>query len=306
MAMAPKRHPLIFMAAAVFFIFASASVCRASDTSRALVAEGRAVLFQGDMTTYADILAANEKFKQAVDTDSADPDANLFYAVSRMATFLLQNSAGGLDTAADLLALFGADIMENRPLGEDPITDLPTLYDDYNPPDTVPGGETVRAFLAEKLIAEIDAALANLAVVPVGTGYGLTVTAAEIAGDTDVQIDDGDVWVARSSLELLKAALLIVTAYDLDVDLRELLVLDNGDVLGIQKILDLYPNMLHLRTADGADRLAAARTSLLAGIDSARAAYDFITAEEDPQDDDLLYFDSYSARQEALEAVVEA
>jgi hypothetical protein len=276
---------------------------QASEASNALLAEGRAILFQESMITYADIVAANEKFQQAVAEDTADLNANLFYAVSRIGAFMLRNSAGGIHTLPDLLSLFGAATMPSHPLGDDPFSDLPTLYGDYNPPSTVPGGETVRNFLAGPLVDEIDGSLANLNAV--GSGFTLTLSAEE-TGDRPVEIDDGDILVLQASLQLLKAAALIVTAYDLDVDLRELMVLGNAGVLKIQKMLDLNPDLLKLRSADGAAQLASARASLLTGIDSARAAYDFITAEEDPQDDDLLYFDSYSAQQEALETLVEA
>lgn len=276
---------------------------QASEASNALVAEGRAIVFQESMITYADIVAANEKFQQALAEDPADPNANLFFAVSRLGAFMLRNSAGGIHTLPDLLGLFGAATMPGHPLGDDPFSDLPTLYGDFNPPSTVPGGETVRNFLAGPLVDEIDGSLANLNAV--GSGFTLTLSAEE-TGDRPVEIDDGDILVLQASLQLLKAAALIVTAYDLDVDLRELMVLGNAGVLKIQKMLDLNPDLLKLRSADGAAQLASARASLLAGIDSARAAYDFIADEEDPQDDDLLYFDSYSAQQEALESLVDA
>ncbi len=300
--MVSKRRKLVLLAAAFVLCIAPIASVQASTASSALVAEGRALIFQGETTTYADIVAARDKFDQAVSSDPTDKSANLFYAVTRIAASLIETSPAGLNTVADLATLFGLNVYASRPLGEEPISEPPRLYDHYAPPDTVPDGETVRTFLGGPFMAQIDDALANLEAV--GSGYGLTLSAEE-TGDQPVEIDEGDILLLKSSLQLLKASLLIVTAYDLDVDLRELMVLGNAGVLRLQKMLDNHPDLLKLRTADGAARLAAARANLMAGIDSARAAYDAITLETDDQGDDLFYFDSPEAQRDALASLVE-
>ena len=275
---------------------------QASDASNALVAEGRALIFQGQVTTYADIVAARDKFEQAVSSDSSDKTANLFYAVTRLAAFLIETSPTGLNTAADLAGLFGLNVYPTRTLGEQPIDEPPLSYDQYDPPATVPDGAALHAFFDGPFIAEIDSALANLEAV--GSGFALALSPEE-TGDQQVEIDEGDILLFKSSLQLLKACLLVVTAYDLDVDLRELIVLGNAGVLRLQEILDDNPDLLKLRTAEGAARLAEARTSLRAGIDSAQAAYDAISLEADSQDDDLFYFDSAETRRDALGDLVQ-
>ena len=300
--MVSTRRKLVLLAAAFVLCIAPIASVQASTASSALVAEGRALIFQGETTTYADIVAARDKFDQAVSSDPTDKAANLFYAVTRIAALLIEKSPAGLNTAADLATLFGLNVYADRTLGEEPISEPPQLYDHYAPPATVPDGETVRAFLGGPFMAQIDGALANLEAV--GSGYGLTLSAEE-TGDQPVEIDEGDILLLKSSLQMLKASLLIVTAYDMDVDLRELMVLGNAGVLRLQKMLDNHPDLFKLRTADGTARLAAARASLMAGIDSAQAAYDAITLETDDQGDDLFYFDSPEAQRDALETLVE-
>ncbi len=270
---------------------------QASDASSALVAEGRALIFQGQVTTYADIVAARDKFEQAVSSDPTDKTAHLFCAVTRMAAFFIDTSPAGLDTAADLASLFGLNVHPTRPLGQEPFDEPPLSYDQYDPPATVPDGATFHAFLQGPFITEIDGALANLEAV--GSGFALTLSAAE-TGDQQVEIDAGDILLFKSTLQLLKASLLIVTAYDLDIDLRELMVLGNAGVLRLQELLDENPDLLKLRSADGIESLTEARASLMAGIDNARAAYDAISLEGDLQDDDLFYFDSDQTRRDAL------
>ena len=60
----------------------------ASEYSQQLVAEGRALLFDSDNTipdpTYSGLMAANDKFAQAVAADSGDELANVFYAFTRV------------------------------------------------------------------------------------------------------------------------------------------------------------------------------------------------------------------------------
>lgn len=301
--MASKRLFLSLLATVAIFFMGQIASVQASDVSKALVNDGLALLLGDQTPAYGDVVAANNKFKQAVESDSTDKDANLFYAITRLGAFLIENgTTTGLSTGSDLLNLFGVTINHLTPLGDEPVDNWPILYDQYDPPATVPSGETVRAFLAGPLIQAIEGALTNLATV--GTGYS-RVLSAEETGDQEVEIDDGDVLVVKSGLQLLKAAILIVTAYDLDIDLRELLVLGNAGLVKIQEILDQEPNLLKLRSADGAAQLTAARASLDAGIDSARAAFDFITGETDTQDNDLLYFGSDEEEQEARENLIE-
>ena len=101
--------------------------------------------------------------------------------------------------------------------------------------------------------------------------------------------------VLKSTLHTLRTIFLIITAYNLDVDIREIIVLSNFDVLEIQRdLLDRYPGLLGLRE-NGASALTNARQALFEAIDAYREAFSSIVAESDYQGDDLLYFGSDEA-----------
>ncbi len=265
--------------------------------AHASVDEGRALLFNGGNPTYSGIQAAHVQFKAAVEANPTDPQANLFYGVTRVLVSVLeQGSGGGYETMGDLLKAFG--VTRNTVDAVDdgsPFDDPPHIYDHYAPPEEMPGGEDLRAFLAGPFAALLDGAIANLD--KVGSAF-TTVLKTEETGDDAVEIDFGDVLLLKSSLHMLKAIILISAAYNLDVDLRELAILGNAGVIQFHRdLLDKYPDLLRLRTTDGIALLAGAKQALLAGIDAFGAAFDCITAESDPQEDDLFYFDSEGKRE---------
>ncbi|MBW2738280.1 MAG: hypothetical protein JRE64_05400 [Deltaproteobacteria bacterium] len=136
----------------------------------------------------------------------------------------------------------------------------------------------------------LNAAITNLNVIT--DTFNITLLASEIDDDHDVEVDYGDVLLFRSALYTLKSAILIATAYNLDIDLRELVVLGNAGILQIQRdILDKYSDFLDLRPADGVNSLTDAKQALLNGIDAYKDAFNFITTESDLQENDLFYFE---------------
>lgn len=296
-----KRTVFLALFAISLLVFA-VPYANASPASEQLVDQGRALLSNNANPTYSGILAANDKFKDAVTEDPNDPEANLFYAVTRILAFgLEQGSGAGIETLTDLFEAFGMprssyEYVEDGPPWEEP----PEIYDHVVPPETAPSGEEVRAFLAGPFVDLLDAALGNLE--RVGSSFKTTLTAAETGMDHDVEIDDGDVFLFKSALYALKSALLIISAYDLDVDLRELAALGNAGVLQIQRDLldkDKYQDLLKLlptnnASASGTQLLSNARGALLIGIGSFSNAFDSILGEfesADPQDDELFYFE---------------
>ena len=69
----------------------------ANTASQAFVVQGRSHLFNTGNPTLSDLLTANEQFKNAVDEDNTDQEANLFYAVTRLlANCLEQDGAGSI------------------------------------------------------------------------------------------------------------------------------------------------------------------------------------------------------------------
>ena len=264
----------------------------ANDTSQALVIEGRALLFNNGTFTYSGTVAANVKFGQAVAADPSDQEANLFYAVTRVGAFALEQGSGsGLETLRDLYEAFGVTRNSNDSLPDSPV-DLPPAF-----PDTAPDGEPVRAFLAGPFVDLLDDALANLSVVT--SLFTTTITAAE-TGDMAVEVDYGDVLLLRSAFYVLKGLFLFVSSYDLDIDLHDIMAKCNMGVFQVQRdLLDEYPDLLKLRSTDGSASLTSAKQALINGIDAYREAYEFIASESDFQGDDLFFFGSLEEQDEA-------
>jgi len=293
-----------------------ASIGHASPESQALVAEGRVLLSNDGELTYSGLEAANLKFEAAVSADGTDQEANFFYAVTRVLFFALDqpNDSGDFGTLATLGDLFGAfGALRNNVdfMDEDaPFSDPPEMYDDYDPPDTIPAGNTIRAFLngphvdgKTTLVELIDLAIANLDKItddPPTNPFKITLFAWE-TGDTDLEIDFADVLILKSTLYTFKAYLQILTSYDLNIPadgVRRLIALENGDILRFQQdLLDTYADFLKLSPANNA--LAGARTALLQGIDLYRDAFNYIEGESDYQGDDLFYFETDRDRHSA-------
>jgi len=294
--MEKKMFKLMKIICLVTFILGLTVNAYASTESQALVDEGRVLLFNSGNPTYSGILAANEKFKAAVAADSTDQEANFFFAVTRLFAFGLEEGSGGdLETLRDLFEAFGMTRNETDNFGELPFNDPPEIYGHLNLLETAPTGEDVRAFLAGPFMDLVNAAMGNLNVIT-DTNFNITLLASETGELHDVEVDYGDILLVKSALYTLKSFLMIVTAYDLDVDIREIVALGNAGVFQIQRdLLDRYSEVLELLptddiSADGEQLLADSKTALLNGINAYRDAFNFITTESDDQADDLVYF----------------
>jgi len=285
-----QRFITIICVAFMFVGIAGGSM--ADSISDALVVEGRALLFNNGDPTYQGIIDANAKFEQANTADDEDQKAMLFLAVTKLAVFGLENgdNPAMLQTFRDLYEAFGVSRTDAESLLDSPISEPPTVFDEYDPPETMPNGDELQTFLAGPFF--------DLIIEVIGYVDGVTdqaiminVTAEELGDVTGVEVDYGDVLLLRSSLYTLKAFILFMDSYDMDaLDIQEFSVLINADVIQLQRdIFARYGDFLKLKPTNS---LAASKTALLTAIDTWQAAYDFIVAEGEPQEDDLFAFGS--------------
>jgi hypothetical protein len=284
-----KICSIVFITVSILGLTASV---HASPESQALIVEGRAFLFNNSIFTYSGIVAANEKFEAAVATDPTDEEANFFYAITRICAFILeQGSGGGLETLGDVFEAFGVTRSDNDYVEQGPpFNDPPETDGHYNPPAVIPSGEEVRAFLAGPFVTLLEGSLSNVSVIT--DPFLVTLRASETGELHDVEVDYCDVLLLKSALYGLRCYLLIASAYDLDIDLRDIVVLGNAGVLQIQRdLLDKYGNLLTLR-GDGTTSLDSAKQSLLDAIAAYRDALTCMENEPDDQADDLFYFGS--------------
>jgi uncharacterized protein YbdZ (MbtH family) len=111
-----------------------------------------------------------------------------------------------------------------------------------------------------------------------------------------IQIDYGDVLVIKGGLTLVKAAIYVVTAFNLDVDIDTLLPLYYAATLNIQNdLINAYPQFLTLLSDQ---QLPQAKPILKEAIALLTAAIDYIVSETGLQDRELFVIDDPNLERE--------
>ena len=281
------KRLLLTLACAFLFYYPAV----ADTQSQALVADGRVALFNHGNPTCSGIIQANSKFAAAVAQDASDPEANLFYALTRLAVMGLETGSGSdFETLLDVLNAFGITRNTNDyPALGDIYTEPPFSAGVYQPPATVPLAGRLSSFLTTTVVALLDDILGNLAVI--NNTIAVTLTPDEI-GEGYVEIDYGDVLLYKSSVEALKGYILTLMAYNLDgIDTAEMFQLGSAGIFQIQRdLLEKYPDALRL-VDNGQSQLSTARDTIIAAAATLKSAITFIEAESDDQNNDLFSFD---------------
>ncbi len=285
----PSKYVLFLLIGCLIAIPQMAGTANAATTAD-LLAEGRARLLGHGNPAYDDIAQARDLFAGVIAaqdaTDTQRNEARFFHAVAVLAAFGLES--GGQDATAfttlrDVIEAFGYQRSTAAgPGGGDP----------FDPPasgtvaDTVPDGETLRAFLADKGIAMLTTALDDLAALP--AGFNLVLDAGETGSWHQTEIDRADILFLRAGLTLARSVVRTVTAYRWDCDLKAVLRKGFQGMFDLQRdILDANPDFASL-DGQGAAALAAARQDFLDTITLFAQGLDALNGETDDQNDDLL------------------
>ncbi len=273
------------------FVLFAMGPAHASEESSALVNEGRALLSNGRNPVYSAALPAHAKFEAAIQADPTDQTAHFFYAFSGLLVFALEEGDGvGLDNLAELASAMGAVRSSNDFVSEGPPY-LPPLDENgkLDLASTCPTGSQTMDFLSGPFLNALSETADRLRD-HIKKDWQTTLTTAEIGGDSSVEIDYGDVLLFRSALSFAKSAILLASAYNVEIDYRNLINLYKVSFLNIQRdVLDAYLDLFKLLPSGGTEALSNARTAFLEGIDLYRSAYAFILAETDNQNNDLVY-----------------
>jgi Leucine-rich repeat (LRR) protein len=269
----------------------------------AYVASGRKDIWK---YTPQSILDANTAFAAALGLSQNHEQANLFYAISRLAVLIDPNApyTPGLpiDAPAELMDLCGVS-SDGRDLLDWSADFYCDADDNILLNDTCPSPQAVIDYLQNIWITEIDGALDNLS--RISSTFNMMVTQEEIGSDTmdDVEIDYGEVLLYRAALNAVKANLLVLSAYDFDVQSVAMLVAQmNQDMFNINtSLLDRYEQLFTLVSGKETQISDNAKNTLLLAIDTYFDAYAFITSETDDQTNDLMAFDEEKPKYESDE-----
>jgi len=288
----------IVVVSALFWLFALNSHAL---TAQEYIARGEQSLYSENIGS---ILEAHSTFEVAAAQYPNDPVINGYLAFTRLLYLAFTYDSIG---ATPLMNQYGItrsgvdiDSLEYElPLDDD---------DNYDVPQGAPTGETPRAYIHNEFLNAVNASIANLdlTINNWNSSSKHIALSANTGRDEDIELDWGDAWLFRSFLKALKAIILVVAAYDLDVDLREIAALENLEALELVHVLDRYPDFLKLLpqasnlSVDGSSLLDEARLSLIDGIEDYMVASDAIRNDFDlyPGAEELVEIDECDFRVE--------
>lgn len=269
----------ILIISALFWIFA---LNAHAQTPQEYIASGEQSLF----SEYIDsILEAHSTFEEAAALYPDDPVINGYLGFTRLLYLGFTYDSVGIMPLVNQYGItrsgIDLDSLEYT---------LPRDSNDlFDVPQGAPTTETVRAYLQNEFLNAIEDSISNLDVTIANwnpTSKHIAVI-ANTGRDQDIELDWGDVWLFRSFLKAIKSIILVSSAYDLDVDVREIAALDNLDAFKFANLLDRYQSFLKLlpqvsnMSVDGGDLLDQARASLIEAIDDYLVASDAIINDSD-------------------------
>ena len=234
----------------------------ASSANQANIDQGKAYLAAHN------ILAARDQFKLAFESDTDDQEANLLYGVTRVIAVAEDGQSlhtSGLDSVREIFELAGFTFTNFN------------IYDcQYAKPDdlapTTPQTGEILDFLKDKLLPEVNSAIANLAKVT-DTSFTSVIDPSAInktPGGT-ITVDYADVLVIKALLQAMKCNMELLLVYNLNVDLPSIQA--NPDMLSTYKPFFSDPTFLAPKEAS---RLSTARTALISFIDNFTSAAQYL------------------------------
>jgi len=320
---------------ALFLILMPYRSAQAALSAEQYISKGKGELFEFTLTG---ALAAHQTFTEAENQYGARCDnpgipfigdctveearekgkIHGYLAMTRILDLILRDDGGSVDTVTELLAQYG---IERRGTYLDDVSfDFPIRDDEFvDLPETAPKGEFVRAFMGGHFLNALNASILDMDEVlhyveladrssnSVEVDTREIIYKDEIDSDAHIEVDSGDYYFFRAWLKAAKAFALIITAYDLDVDVREIVALANMDVLSLKGFFERYPDVWTLLTTggtpgvDGAGNLTAAKAALSGAIADYLKASELIRNDNDtsPDAEELIEIDSMD-EEEAL------
>ncbi len=221
--------------ASIALFLAGWLVCTASSqTASNWVAMGRAALVSND------ILTANTDFSNAVAASSSNPDANFFYAFTRLAVLPCQTNPP-VGPVAQLLTEYGVPTTGRNPWKW--TADFQrNLFNQIVLPTNSPTEAVAMGVLTNTVQPQIVGALANLTHVP--PNY-TNVIGAELNMTTPHEVNYNiEVVLYQSALQAAQGVILTLNSYNLDANISALASNLDAGGFNLNAWLAAYPQVL--------------------------------------------------------------
>lgn len=233
-----------------------------------------------------DIRAAHQYFQKAINAAEGNLEANLYYALTRLAVlpfddaiFTLLQDMGFLGPGGEPLSKADLDLFNFKAVA-------PPGMRQFDLRPGFPTGQKMKKILKKKIIREMNRALLNLNLVLRKKDFVSYLTLNNsFYGRQEVEIDYADVAFLKSLILALKAEAHELLVRDLDFGPDKFSALYNQGHLTLEYILGAYPELL--RVTDIPHSLRA-RQALVSAINSYIAGFNSMIAETDEQSNDLL------------------
>jgi len=226
-----------------------------------------------------DLFWANRQFSCSVDADPANAAAQLFYALTRIPVYLAADP--DLRDLLDEVGQTGSADMFNFTISFPDGVDLPTVA-------------RAKPVVLDALAAELEAAIGNLSVAIADRQFQTTITRKMSPGDifdATFELDAADAAVLSSTYRAQRCSLYFsIGAYSAST--FDLAHHDPAATICESSFVGDHPQFL---TISSTAAMATAKAECERRVDDLIAAYDSMTAETDPQSDDLLVIDDVEA-----------
>ena len=285
-------------------------------TPSAYTIPAREYLFTGTLSGLAEAYQVLENGMNDASVTGDKRELILLHVVARAGMLVFDRENVAVNTSLlEVVEPFGISVTGDDLFSDDPCDPARVEIHwpiDPNDPNCVrfpPDADVDAAAVAinTAILPELGSILSELNQVTNSPAFVMTLTTAETGGVSAIEVDYGDVLMLKAGLLGAKTLIHSVASpgYNFAIDLNDPLFAgwQYGDLTSsttIDEVLDAYPNLLEILSGTGAANLAQAKTNLITTLTAVNAALNFIEAETDEQENDLLYIETEESDYQAI------
>ncbi|MDP2906013.1 MAG: hypothetical protein Q8O22_06925 [Candidatus Omnitrophota bacterium] len=230
--------------------------------------------------------AAYDYFKQALDVDPKNKEANFYFGLMRLAKLLSQDEVFAM---LQDLGFKGPGSVALAKVHLDPFhlaVETPSGFANFDLPASAPSGRSIQDVITKQILPELNAAIKNLNIALADKNFVTQIAiTAPFIGSGKLALDYGDIALIKSTLLLVKSFMHEMLVRDVDIDSAQIKALFAAGNPTIWRLLELYPDLMRVKSVPHS---LQAREALVASIDSYSAGFFYIFSEQNRRPDNLL------------------